>query len=101
MKNKDGDVLQKFIPLQQEELLNSPQYQPLTHSLIVARHRGKTLLVHDRYKNRWEVPGGRIEPGETPRECILREMKEETGQTPASIQLEGVMQLYTKRLFSN
>jgi 8-oxo-dGTP diphosphatase len=42
------------------------------------------------------VPGGKIEPGETPRICILRELKEETGQVPTSIQLEGVMQVYSK-----
>jgi mutator protein MutT len=27
----------------------------------------------------WEFPGGKIEPGEAPRACALRELKEETG----------------------
>ena len=29
------------------------------------------------YPNMWDVPGGHIEPDETPEECIIREMKEE------------------------
>ena len=96
MTNTSGDILLAFIPIQQEELLDTAKFAPFTHSLIVLRYEGKTLLVHDIYKNRWEVPGGKIEPGETPHICILRELKEETGQTPTNIQLEGVMQVYTK-----
>ena len=29
------------------------------------------------YPNMWDVPGGHVEPGETPKQCIIREMKEE------------------------
>lgn len=94
--NKSGDVLLKFTPIHQEESLDMAKFAPFTHSLIVLRYKGDTLLVHDRYKNRWEVPGGKIEPGETPYMCILRELQEETGQMPTSLQLEGVMQIYTK-----
>ena len=36
---------------------------------VMVRHRDRA----------WEMPGGRIEPGEGPREAALREFREETG----------------------
>src|SRR5210317_1789626 len=29
------------------------------------------------YPNMWDVPGGHVEPDESPENCIIREMKEE------------------------
>lgn len=40
-------------------------------------------MVFDRFRQSWELPGGRIDPGESPRRAAARELLEETGHTPA------------------
>lgn len=47
--------------------------------------------ANDVNKDKWIGVGGRFEDGETPEECLLREVKEETGLTLHSFRLRGIL----------
>lgn len=50
---------------------------------ILVREQIVTILRDDipgiPWPGHWDLPGGASEPGETPEECVLRELKEELG----------------------
>lgn len=46
---------------------------------VARNHAGEVLLLETNYKSDWELPGGVIEPGESPRHGTIRELMEELG----------------------
>jgi len=66
-------------------------------TLCYVRHAGKTLMVHrnkkenDIHTGKWNGLGGKFEPGETPEECVTREIQEESGLTVTTLILKGFL----------
>jgi 8-oxo-dGTP diphosphatase len=61
------------------------------------RRAGKTLMIHrvkkqnDVHQGKWNGLGGKLEPGETPEECIIREIREESGLAARDPELKGFL----------
>jgi 8-oxo-dGTP diphosphatase len=51
-------------------------------TLVYALRHGEVLMMHRRQEpnlSQWTAPGGKIEVNESPAECAVRELQEETG----------------------
>ena len=62
---------------------------------IIRDQAGRLLLIqrgHDPEAGRWSLPGGRIEPGETDAQALVRELLEETGLTVEPGPLVGAVE---------
>ncbi|MFN3411965.1 MAG: NUDIX hydrolase [Exilispira sp.] len=66
-------------------------------TLCYLRKEGKTLMLYrNKKKNdinggRWIGLGGKIMDGETPEECAIREIKEESGYIAKNLILKGIL----------
>jgi len=61
---------------------------------VIKDGQGRLLLIkrgHPPGAGLWSLPGGRIEPGETDAEALVREMREETGLVVEAGQLIGTV----------
>lgn len=66
-------------------------------TLCYIKRNEQTLMIHrvkrenDMHKGKWNGLGGKVEPGETPEECVIREVKEECGLTVKNPSLRGLL----------
>ena len=69
----------------------------LCATLCYLRKNGKTLMLHrikkknDIHEGKWNGLGGKMEPGETPEECVVREVREESGLRIKNPELCGLL----------
>jgi 8-oxo-dGTP diphosphatase len=95
-RNKYGSELRDYY---MTDILTIPDHLnhiPLTFSVAVLGHQGKLVMVYDRGRQQWEVPGGGLEPGETAYDCVVREIFEESGQRASNLRLCGIFSFYLK-----
>jgi len=57
---------------------------------LVRNERGQILFLVRSDNGLWDLPAGAIDPGETPAEAVVREVREETGLIVEPIAIAGV-----------
>src|SRR5512139_680829 len=66
-------------------------------TLCYIRRSAQTLMVHrvkkvnDIHEGKWNGLGGKLEPGESPEECAVREIIEESGLHASHMYLKGFL----------
>ena len=66
-------------------------------TLCYVKQDGRTLMVHrnkkpdDMHAGKWNGLGGKFEPGESPEECVVREVREESGLHIRDPRLHGLL----------
>ncbi|MBV7332694.1 8-oxo-dGTP diphosphatase [Chloroflexi bacterium TSY] len=66
-------------------------------TLCYIQHNNKTLMLHrikkenDMHEGKWNGLGGKLEAGETPEECAIREIQEESGLTISNPLVRGFL----------
>lgn len=62
-------------------------------AVVLARGPAGIVLVFNRYRQVWELPGGLIDPGESVRDCARRELAEEASCDAAELEWSGIVEV--------
>ena len=66
-------------------------------TLVYVQRNGQTLMLHrvkkenDMHQGKWNGLGGKLELGESPEECAVREVREESGLIARNPRLRGIL----------
>lgn len=91
LRDSRGNELVEIIDVDENDAMS--EYSPVTHCLAVVMAGADYLLGWNNYRQEWEIFGGCLETGETMRECILRECREEIGIADVEPDYIGLMHL--------
>ena len=62
-------------------------------AVVLARAPHGVVLVFNRYRKVWELPGGMIDAGETARDCARRELAEEAECAAGPLEWVGLVEV--------
>ncbi len=91
--DEKGNLLISIDGMDEAALSADPVF---THCLAVVKTGEEYLMGRNKWRNRYEIFGGCAEKGETARECILRECREELGFSVSEITYLGAMRYLLK-----
>jgi 8-oxo-dGTP diphosphatase len=88
-----GKRLASFVTVHE---VSEPEHADIatpTFAVVLARSGDGVVLVFNRYRKVWELPGGLIDAGETPRDAAARELGEEAGCTARNLAWLGLVEV--------
>lgn len=68
----------------------TPRHSVSVTGVVIRPEDGKVLVIKRADDGRWVPPGGVLELNETPEQCVVREIREETGIEAEPLRLTGV-----------
>lgn len=77
--------------------MSAPWPKIVVATLCYVRSGGRTLMLHrnkkegDVHRGKYNGLGGKLDAGETPEECVIREVREESGLRVPDPRLRGVL----------
>lgn len=92
----NGFIFLDFISVIEEDI---DDFKPIAGSYAVIKSSGKYLLCYNTWRKQWELPAGKREENESPKECAMRELFEETGQSVSDLEFKGLLKV--KNLSNN
>jgi 8-oxo-dGTP diphosphatase len=85
--------LARFIAFHDIPETDLPRALAPAFSVVLARGPEDVVLVFNRYRKVWELPGGMIDPGESARDCARRELAEEAECIAGALQWLGILEV--------
>lgn len=78
-------------------VLRDGEIKRTTLCFVFDRIHGRLLMIHKKRgqgTGKWNVPGGKVRPGESEEAAAIRETEEETGLRPSGLRLAGRLEFY-------
>ena len=88
-----GANLAKFVAFHDGAETGTALPGRLYFAIMLARAPGGVVLVFNRWRQVWELPGGLIDPGESSADTAVRELREEAGCVALSPEWRGVIEV--------
>jgi 8-oxo-dGTP diphosphatase len=73
--------------------------EPLAFAVMLARGSDGFVLVFNKFRRVWELPGGLIDPGESARASAVRELREEACCEARDVRWVGVTEVTDGRTY--
>lgn len=92
-RGPDGPQLARLAALHDAPEAPTFRGEKVGFAVMIADSAEGIVLVFNRWRRVWELPGGLVDPGESPRSTATRELREEAGCEALDVRWLGVVEV--------